>query len=207
MMNRARRHATIFGAVLASLAVQVQTAFADDRVSIRLRVENPAAVPGGILGGAQSDATRIFRQAGIDIVWLKPGDPECSNGGRVIRVVLPSLKNVDQYLQWERVNKNALGDANATASLIHIFWERLAVSAARHGRDEAGLLGVVLAHEIGHVLLPGAGHSATGIMQASVEIRMLAPLRFTVQQSEEMRRHLRQEPDITVSVTQAISVR
>ena len=207
MMNRARSHATIVVAVLASLALPVQTAFADDRGSIRVRIEHPVAVPGGILDGARSEATRVFRQAGIDIVWLKPGDRECSDEGRVIRVILPSLKNADQYLQWERVDKNALGDANPTASLIHIFWDRLAVSASHHGRDEAGLLGVVLAHEIGHVLLPGAGHSPTGIMQASVEVRMLTPLRFTIQQSEEMHRHLRQEPDITVEGTQAISVR
>jgi len=189
------------------MALPVQTAFAGDRVSIRVLVENPAAAPVGILAGAQSGATRIFQPARIDILWMKPGDRECSDGVRIIRIVLPSMKNADQYVQLEHVDKNALGDANATASLIHIFWDRLAVSASHQGRDEAGLLGVVLAHEIGHVLLPGAGHSPTGIMQASVEIRMLAPLRFTVQQSEEMRRHIRQTPVVSVEGTQAISVR
>ncbi len=65
----------------------------------------------------------------------------------------------------------------------------------------------MLAHEIGHVLLPGVGHSPTGIMQASVEVRMLAPLRFTDQQSESMRGLLRQDPGLSVARTQAITIR
>jgi hypothetical protein len=107
-------------------------------------------------------------------------------------VVLPSLKGADQYLRLEHVDKSALGQANAAAGLIHIFWDRLHISASRQGRDAAGLLSVVLAHEIGHVLLPGAGHSSTGIMQAGIEVRMPAALRFTDQQGEAMREHLRQ---------------
>ena len=206
MANRAFGQAVIFSAVLANLVGAV-TAEASDKVTVRVRLENGADVPRRILDGAQFDATRIYKRAGIDIVWVDRDDSARGTESRIIRVVLPTLKGADQYLRLEHVDKSALGDANAAANLIHIFWDRLAISASRQGRDEAGLLGVVLAHEIGHVLLPGAGHSPTGIMQASVEVRMLAPLQFTDQQSAAMRRLLGQDPDLSVAGTQAITIR
>lgn len=205
MANRASRQAAVFGFALVSLGMRVEAAEAGDKVTVRVRLENAADVPRRILDGAQYDASRIYKHAGIDVVWLHRDDPACCAG--VIRVVLPSLTNAHQYLRLERVDKSALGEANAAACLIHIFWDRLARSASRQGRDEGGLLGVVLAHEIGHVLLPGAGHSPTGIMQASVELRMLAPLRFTDQQSESMRGRLRQDRELAVAGTQAITIR
>jgi hypothetical protein len=41
--------------------------------------------------------------------------------------------------------------------------------ARRYGWPRGDLLGLALAHEMGHVLLPPPSHSATGIMQASWE--------------------------------------
>jgi hypothetical protein len=194
-MTKRARYAMLFGAVLASVGVDVQTAVADNHVSVKVRVENSADVPLGVLAGARSDASRIYRAAGIDIIWVNRDEPACCTGSRVIRVILPSLDGADQYLRSEHVDKNALGEANAAARLVHIFWDRLRSSASQHGRDEAGLLGQVLAHEIGHVLLPGAAHSPTGIMQASLELQTIPVLRFTVEQSETMRSHLRQASD------------
>lgn len=207
MANKVTSHVIVLGVVLASMGVGLEGADGSDKVTVRVTIENAAAVPRRILDGAQHDATRIYKHAGIDIAWVGRDDAACCTGSRVIRVVLPSLKNADAYLRLEHVDKHALADANAAASLVHIFWDRLTTSASRRGRDEAGLLGVVLAHEIGHVLLPGTGHSLTGIMEASVELRMLAPLRFTAQQSEAMRGLLRQDPGLAVARTQAITIR
>lgn len=196
MTNRTRRHAITFSAVLAGLGGSVHGAQADDRVAVTVRVENAADIPGPIVAGAKTEARRIYRSAGIDIVWLNHDDRGCCNGGRsVIRVILPTPDNADQFLRLEHVDRNALGVANAGTGMIHIIWERLHVLAAHQGRDEAGLLGVVLAHEIGHVLLPGAGHSPAGIMQASIELLTLAPLRFTAEQGAFMRSRLQREPD------------
>ena len=175
MTSSGRRHPIVFGAVVASLGVLVQAAGADDHPSVRVRIENHADLPTGVLAGAQSDAARIYRAAGIGVVWLNRAEPHGDAG--VVRVVIPSLKRADEYLRLEHVDPHALADANAATRLVHIFWERLRTSASQVGRDEAGALGQVLAHEVGHVLLPGAGHSPTGIMQGSIKLRMLGALR------------------------------
>lgn len=201
MAHRALRLAIIFGIALTSLAAETQAAVTE--ATVRVRVENHADVPEAILASARDDATRIFRAAGIAIVWLSRDDPCCRD---VVRVVLPSLKGADQYLRREHVDSNALGEASAEARLVHIFWDRVRSNASHHGRDEGGLLGEVLAHEIGHVLLPGAGHSSTGIMQASLELRTIATLRFTIEQSETMRNYLRQGTGMAAD-TEAIRFR
>jgi len=203
MTTCGRRHPIVLGTVVASLGVLVPAAEADDHPSVRVRIENHADLPTGVLAGAKSDAARIYRAAGIEVVWLNRDEPAGDTG--VIRVVIPSLEHADEYLRLEHVDPQALASANAATRLVHIFWERLRTSASQVGRDEAGALGQVLAHEIGHVLLPGAGHSPTGIMQASIKLRMLGALRFTAQEGEQMRnRLLRRAPDVAVGGAEAI---
>ena len=205
MTNQARSHAILLGATLTIFGIHVQTAAANDQIHVMVRVENAAGVPTGILASAQDDARRVFRAAGIDVVWLT--GKAAGSDDRIIRVVLPTLTGSDQYLRMEHVDAFALGAANARAGLVHIFWDRLNTFAAQFGRDEAGVLGQVLAHEIGHVLLPGAGHSSTGIMQAKLELRMMAALRFTPQQSEQMRSYLGRAPEVAAEGTDAIRLR
>jgi hypothetical protein len=48
-------------------------------------------------------------------------------------------------------------------------------------------LGLIIAHELGHVLLPFAGHSSRGIMQAAYNVRASYALKFTEEQSAAIR--------------------
>jgi hypothetical protein len=48
-------------------------------------------------------------------------------------------------------------------------------------------LGRVLAHELGHQLLPGCQHSKTGIMSAKVDLRSPTVPRFTAEQGASIR--------------------
>jgi hypothetical protein len=48
----------------------------------------------------------------------------------------------------------------------YAFYRRIADLAEHNGADVARLLGHVIAHEIGHLLLPCDSHSARGLMRA-----------------------------------------
>jgi hypothetical protein len=52
------------------------------------------------------------------------------------------------------------------------------------------LLGLVLAHEIGHVLLPENSHSAVGIMKPGFGVGKDVGLRFTAAQGHSIRQTL-----------------
>ena len=74
------------------------------------------------------------------------------------------------------------------ASRLKERFHRPIIAFARAARTPAaGLLGKVLAHEIGHLLLP-AGHSDRGIMRAEPDLRFGSVPAFTREQAALLRR-------------------
>ena len=58
-------------------------------------------------------------------------------------------------------------------------------------RDIVTTLGDVMAHELGHLILP-PGHSSTGIMRPSINMTSRRVETFTAAEASEMRARLRQ---------------
>jgi hypothetical protein len=78
---------------------------------------------------------------------------------------------------------------------IVIFKEHVDEFAHVHGRPIPLILGLVLAHEIGHVLLPKPAHTSVGIMQAPWDQQTMTQagdpgLQFTAQQGALIRARL-----------------
>jgi hypothetical protein len=75
-----------------------------------------------------------------------------------------------------------------------IFYFRI-TDMALQGRCFVGdVVGKVLAHEVGHLLLPRPGHSSRGIMQANVELASVEQASFTDAQAQAMREALTDAP-------------
>ncbi len=64
----------------------------------------------------------------------------------------------------------------------------------RSRRSPAIILGDVMAHELGHLLLPLPGHSPSGIMRRGVDLQLRAMETFTTSQALEILSRLRQAP-------------
>lgn len=56
--------------------------------------------------------------------------------------------------------------AEAGGHVAYVFASRVEVLARRHAVDYGTLLGVIVAHEVGHVLLRGRPHAGMGLMRA-----------------------------------------
>ena len=85
--------------------------------------------------------------------------------------------------------------ANQQRAVLSLYYDAISEVAKQYGASVGHVLGIALAHEMGHVLLPPPSHSATGIMQASWEgddLRhaLLGDVAFTEQQSVMMRERL-----------------
>ena len=140
-------------------------------VNISVLVYNYAGVAPGILAGAELQADRILNQAGVRAVWfdcsVKAGKLDeksiCRSGLGNQNIVLRLLSRHTPT----RVPDFAFGFA-VSPGLASVYYGDAARMAERQNlRSELPtLLGCLMGHEIGHLLLNSYGHSPTGVMQA-----------------------------------------
>jgi hypothetical protein len=121
---------------------------------------------------AEQEAARILKEAGISSLWADIASEEQTDlpaGALVVRI-LPEAGSTH--------DPKALGVALALgpgALYATIFFDRVCERAADPVLSEAGaslavLLGHVIAHEIGHLLLGTNSHSRSGLMSAAWDL-------------------------------------
>jgi hypothetical protein len=116
---------------------------------------------------ALSLAARAYEAIGVSLRWVD-GHDEMPVAAGVLRVdvTLLSRRGMEKFLRGQNVPRAVLGAALTPTNRVYIFTPRIAVLAIGSRQPLEMLLGRVLAHEIGHLLLPGQGHSESGIMRA-----------------------------------------
>jgi hypothetical protein len=190
MANPARRVAVAMGLVAAGLAGTAAEAFGADAElpAIRILVINKAGVPpADVIVEAQSETARIYAALGVRLEWT----------GLSALPRLAMLITSDSNLGGQDVAADAMGAAPAaddeTGRVAYAFYVRIEGLAKRHAVDVAKVLGIVMAHEIGHLLLGRGAHSSVGIMSSrwrKFEMDLVAAglLSFTKEQADLIRR-------------------
>jgi hypothetical protein len=147
---------------------------------IVLHVVNYAGVAAGTLASAQKRAAAIYAAAGFRTVWVAGDTDTASQDASALhlRVLLLSLEMSEKKIKAARLGDSVVGLAHRATRRAHIFYPRIADLAIMKGCVLSDLLGHVLAHEVGHLML-GGRHSDRGIMQADLELRRGASPRFT----------------------------
>jgi hypothetical protein len=129
-------------------------------LTLSLLVVNQSAVRGSVLVHAEAEATRIYSALGVHLIWINAGAPNTDFNFTVTIVPTP--------LSAKESDSDALGVAPGTKTtrgrIAYAFWGRIEDFSASHGVDVAVILGHVIAHELGHLLLPYNAHTKTGIM-------------------------------------------
>ena len=174
-MRKTLRHLTIGCMVTLGLAGVGRTASADqpEPLTIAVWVRDTAQVPDDVLTGARTEVTRIFRQAGVETVWLSPASASAdTDASREPRLTIAIVT----YDQAERLHpaltRAGVGVGFAMSSspttrtqVAYVFYHRVKSLTGANGVHLAPVLGAAMAHEIGHLLLDSA-HSETGLMRA-----------------------------------------
>jgi len=156
-----------------------------ESVRLSVRLVNHADVPAYLLRQVELQVTRVYEAAGVQIVWNSE-----TGTARRLDVLLLSGKMIDALLGPRASNPTALAEAYREASRAYIFTERVFAMASKTDGNIGDALGNLIAHEMGHLLLPERGHSPTGIMQPDYEFRDLSARRFTAEQAATIRRGL-----------------
>jgi hypothetical protein len=202
-----RRSLDRFGLVLAAFCVRLlafsTSTFAEDEpaASITILVYNYAEVSPRILTGAEREADRILNRAGVRAVWF-----DCS--GKQPTIAVESVcksgwgsRNLGVRLLFRHVPTKFQDLTFGFAlfpDLASVYYGDAALLADRaEMRSELPIiLGCLIVHEVGHLLLKSSNHSATGIMQAHWERKQIRQsltgvMLFTPQQSKLIREEVR----------------
>ena len=166
-------------------------------LQLTVGVYNDAGVSPVILKRAEQRAADIFARASFEVVWLHclhagPADAvACHQTDLPQHVVLRIIRNPVSPGK-DSVFGVAFLSVDGTGKYSDVFWNRVRDLQATSNLDLASVLGSVMAHEMGHLLLGSNAHSVSGIMRAQWEAEELqriamGTLLFTEQQAEGMR--------------------
>jgi hypothetical protein len=166
-------------------------------VTVTVSVYNDAQVPPDILARAEQQAAKIFSRADLDVTWLR-----CTHINSGVRAAacngfdVPGHVAVRIIAHAPRSKRDAaFGVAflapDGTGRYSDVFWKRAQWLHANSNVDLGGILGSVIAHEMGHLLLGSNAHAISGIMRArweSEELHRIAmgTLMFLPEQSKRM---------------------
>jgi hypothetical protein len=182
-------------------AAQTPAAPFEQQVKMQVRVYDYAQVPPVVLAKAEEQADKIFLQARVDVAWenlTPPKDPSqakpvsphppCS-AGIDLRIV-PHFKSSTRMLRYDSMGF-AVPPDTATISLSWV-----GKLASLGIAEEYQVLGVAIAHEIGHLFLGPNSHSPAGIMRAGWKEQDLleasqARLTFTPDQARRIQTEVR----------------
>lgn len=174
-------------------------------VTITLRIYDYVLVSRPVLQAAESEATAILAQAGLEARWVDcptseaelDNYPDCQSAWQANDFVLRVLPKamVDSRAKWQEAlgyTPECGGVGTCTGS---VFYDRVTGLAEGANATLPALLGRAMAHEIGHLLLGANSHSRTGIMRAFWSGQDLALggrpyLLFTPEQSRQMKTRL-----------------
>ena len=182
--------------------------------AIKIHVHNYARVAPKTLAEAEEVTTEIFREAGLETRWADSvlnaeDDPEPFAGHLHYSFADIQLSVLPRKMSNRfGLPKNVMGVVPRTdAQIAYVFDSTVealfqtTLSAYRTGHidrrvSESQILGIAIAHELGHLLLDLQGHSANGIMRGEwglTDLRNAAfgMLLFTAQQAEVLRANAR----------------
>jgi hypothetical protein len=208
MNRRLFRTALLIGVVTISgssrTCAQAGTArIGAERSSFRVRVYNYEGVSPEVLSVAMKASDAMLETAGLKAIWQNctVGDPKrdlaCDEHPTPIDLVLYLVPRLDDHAPY--VEKGALGYSvipgdGAPATMAYVSYRRVRVLQA--GFETAELLGLVMAHEMGHLLLGTKAHSNQGILRGDWPRGSLAAGRredftFTKRQIRQLRAKVR----------------
>jgi hypothetical protein len=143
----------------------IAAARVDARQPVAIRVYDTSGLEAGVLGSALTAASPLLADAGIDAVWEDCGvEDSCGRPLAVGELIVRVVKAPEQS-PVTRVGEAVLDPKRNAGVFATIYADRIAALAATTAVDSAPLIGRVIAHEIGHLLLGLSSHRTTGLMR------------------------------------------
>jgi hypothetical protein len=155
-----------------------------------VEVDNDARIPAADLAQMEQVVARSYLAIGVQMIWEHRKVPLDDPRGLRVHLRLLSRAKADRKMTVEGIANAVLGQTNRPARLVYIFCHRIVEASAKYSHDYARTLGLVVSHELGHVLLPASSHSDTGIMKGRANLWAKLAHDFTPEEGAEIRSRL-----------------
>jgi hypothetical protein len=142
---------------------------------LTVAIHDSAALPPPVLERAKAVATAIYGRIGVSVTWLAgPQAAALPTAAAACPDSLTPLIHLRLLGRSANPRRPAgdLGFAASGGTVASVLVEPVAHVAMRKSLAVGDLLGVIIAHEIGHLLLPPDSHS-TGIMAPNIDLFLI----------------------------------
>lgn len=164
-------------------------------VTVTVHVEDYAGIGAQDWARVRQLVGQIFASGRVTLSWagaLRVPKQDWPRDG-VYRIAVV-MTNIDAPLGGTPADTaDVLGRAAPEYSRAWVFTNRIAAAAATSTGEPTVLLARVVAHEIGHLLLPAEGHSHRGIMKSDMALTQVGFFGFTPQQAATMCQRIRND--------------
>ena len=153
-----------------------------DRISVELVICDKVGLDEVTRLHARTETTRILRGAGIDSTWKDFKSQSTATVFRLDSFEDCEFPSLDRYIlvvitphepkAWPPSLMGLAPKPTDGHRRAYILYNRVKDYAAEHRpaswqSDLGAILGNVIAHELGHLLIPGQAHSPEGLMRAN----------------------------------------
>ena len=201
---QSRTLAILFGLVSAGTVLVPQSAGkAQDsgRPTLRVSVFNDARIPPPTLLRAEKVATQVFAASGISLDWLNCGGPAEPGTAQAAcnEASFPSHLHIRIRPRSLNLEPSTIGlsysGQDGAGRQADIFYAGISLLEQTNHADSGVLLGKVIAHELGHLLLGPDSHAPSGLMRPlwnadDLSCAGAGQLLFTRAQSQKLRARL-----------------
>jgi hypothetical protein len=146
---------------------------------MNVAVCNLDGVRESIIAEAKAETELVYRSAGVTIVWRNCDDLPIGAELERDPWFIVRLRTGKPPATVGPASLDVMGKAfveDAGGYMADAYFQAIQASSERHRGDSGVLLGFVMAHELGHLLL-GAGHTPDGVMQAAWGQKQMDALR------------------------------
>jgi hypothetical protein len=190
-------------AILAALDVHARDVYAGksnrDELLLRLQVEN---IDGQMLFHSMADVATIFKQISVKVRWTQTGNREernrqlatCSSRAVDVSVIDILIQQRTRASDHPGALAYSMPFAKSGFRVV-VFYDRVVAAISP---SSPHLLGHVIAHEVGHMVIGTSAHSPQGLMTAhwsgnELDSMQIHPIWFTADDATMIHRRIDQQ--------------
>lgn len=187
------------------LSNRLLAAEGDEERAVGIRIHDYAHIQEAALARAQEVVSGMYSTIGVRTDWLEPlqqsdgvfdgiGARKGGTSDLVIIILTSEMANRGEFP--DSTMGYAAVAPGVGGRVAYVIYDRVRDFAGDTMVDDMRMMGIVMAHEIGHLLLTHQSHSAGGLMRGRWQQSEFRParrfdLQFSEPQAVEIRRTLR----------------